>query len=112
MAASSTKRVVIVDGDDDARRALTALGYEVATFPTLAAGLAHELGNPLAVIVTNATMIGEDLASLRNQLEPGSPLRGEVELLVEVQADVTAAAMRMQAVVAELRARAAATSAA
>lgn len=112
MPTSSSKRVVIVDGDDDARRALSALGYEVATFPTLAAGLAHELGNPLAVIVTNATMIGEDLAALRNQLAPDSPLRGEVELLVEVQADVTAAAMRMQAVVAELRSRAATVSAA
>jgi hypothetical protein len=99
-----TKRVVIVDGDPEVRRALVALGYEVAAFPSLAAGLAHELTNPLAVIVTNATMMTEDLAALRNQLEPDSPLRGDVELLAEAQADVTAAAMRIQAFVEDLRA--------
>ena len=98
------KRVVIVEGDPEVRRTLTALGYEVAVFPSLAAGIAHELTNPLAVIVTNATIMAEDLAALRNQLAPDSPLRGDLELLAETQADVTEAAMRLQAVVEDLRA--------
>jgi two-component system, NtrC family, sensor kinase len=97
------KRVVIVDGDDEVREALRAMGYEVAALPSIAAGLAHELNNPLSVIVNNATTLGEDLAALRNQLEPDSRLRGELDLMAEAQADVAAAALRIQAMVADLR---------
>ena len=81
-----------------------ALADRLARFPSLAAGVAHEITNPLAVIVTSAAMLGDDLAGLRGELEPASPLHARIDLLLEAQREVADAAARIQAVMIELRA--------
>lgn len=81
-----------------------ALAERLAAFPSLAAGVAHEITNPLAAIVTSAAMLGDELSALRAELDPASPLHARIAMLLEAQQDVAAAADKIHGVVTELRA--------
>jgi signal transduction histidine kinase len=81
----------------------TDLETRLAEFPTLGAGIAHEIANPLVVILTNATMIAGELAALRDRFAPGHPLRAELDQLAEAQGDVVTAAEKIEALAVALR---------
>jgi hypothetical protein len=81
-----------------------ALAGRLAGFATLGLGVAHELAQPLNVIITNATMAGEDLARLRTRLASDDPLHAELDELAAAQTDILAAAERIAALAATLRA--------
>jgi signal transduction histidine kinase len=81
-----------------------AIADRLAAFPSLTAGIAHEITNPLAVIVTSAAMMGDDLAAMLAELDPAGPLHPRIAALLEAQREVAAAAERLQAVAVELRA--------
>jgi signal transduction histidine kinase len=80
-----------------------ALARKLAGFPSLGVGVAHELTNPLVVIVTNATMVAGELAALRARLPAGDPLGADVDELAAAQADILAAAERLEALARALR---------
>jgi hypothetical protein len=90
-----------VSGADGPDRA--AIAAKLAGFASLGLGVAHELAQPLNVIVTNATMAAEDLERLRAALAPGDPLAGELAELAAAHADILAAAERITALAAVLR---------
>jgi PAS domain S-box-containing protein len=79
---------------------LTSLG-------TMAAGTAHELNNPLAIVVTNAGFAADELQHLRAELKSGATPETKDRRLTrifEALGDVQAAASRMARIVADLRA--------
>jgi two-component system, cell cycle sensor histidine kinase and response regulator CckA len=72
----------------------------------MAAGVAHEVNNPLAVVVGNASFVHSEMAALLATLEAGSrPSPNAVALLREAlvaQAEVQASAERIRRIVVEL----------
>jgi len=79
---------------------LTSLG-------TMAAGTAHELNNPLTVVVTNAGFIGEELQQHLAELQTGAAqatTETRLRKIFEALGDLQAAASRMGRIVADLRA--------
>jgi two-component system cell cycle sensor histidine kinase/response regulator CckA len=73
---------------------------------TMAAGAAHELRNPLSIVVTNAGFVAEELRRHRHELERlGSTLNIGRRLVQidEALADLQSAANRMGRIVADLR---------
>ena len=62
---------ILVDEDRKRMRAQLALAERLASIGTLAAGVAHEINNPLAAILANLPLIGEDLERLGSWL-PGA----------------------------------------
>lgn len=78
---------------------LTSLG-------TMAAGVAHELNNPLAIVVANAGFIAEELQGHRATLETIA-IPSEVQRLDRISAalgDLQSAASRLGRIVSDLRA--------
>jgi len=71
----------------------------MASLGTLAAGVAHEINNPLAAVCTNLELAVRDVALLAKRLGPIAELR---ELEGEVQ-DAVTAAERMRNIVRDLR---------
>jgi PAS domain S-box-containing protein len=77
------------------------LADRLASLGTMAAGLTHEVTNPLAIVLTNASYV---LDELRRQHSAGEgDVRGLSEA-IQAQADLEAAALRIARIVAELQA--------
>ncbi|MBL8602600.1 MAG: response regulator [Myxococcales bacterium] len=71
----------------------------LASLGTMAAGVAHEINNPLSVVVSNAALLQEDLEAL-GHAAPGGALAPMREML----ADLSSAAQRIARIVSDLRA--------
>lgn len=82
------------------------LADRLASLGTMAAGTAHELNNPLTVVITNAGFISEELMQLKDDLK-ATHMRGLTEnriaRIFEALGDAQAAASRMGRIVADLR---------
>ena len=82
------------------------LADRLASLGTMAAGTAHELNNPLTVVVTNAGFLVEEVTQLQADLQP-SPVRESsgksFTRIFEALGDLQAAASRMARIVADLR---------
>ncbi len=77
---------------------LTSLG-------TMAAGVAHEINNPLAVVVTNAEFIAEELANHRAELGDGASQAAgrRMDGIAQALSDLKEAASRIGGIVSNLR---------
>jgi two-component system, cell cycle sensor histidine kinase and response regulator CckA len=79
----------------------------LASLGTMAAGIAHEVNNPLAVIVGNASFVHDQLAQLLLALEhegtPSSTAIANLREALSAQAEVQSSAERIRQIVAELR---------
>jgi len=83
------------------------LADRLASLGTMAAGTAHELNNPLAVIVTNAGFLDDELLQLETDLKASmmhEVTRERFKRIFEALADVQASASRMGRIVGDLRA--------
>jgi len=82
------------------------LADRLASLGTMAAGTAHELNNPLTVVVTNAGFLAEELLQVQDDLK-ASHLHDLTDArfvrIFEALADVQAAASRMGRIVGDLR---------
>jgi PAS domain S-box-containing protein len=75
----------------------------LASLGTMAAGVAHEINNPLAVVVGNAEFVLEHLRTMSR--EPGAAARKrEMEELIDAQRDILSAASRISHIVSDLKA--------
>src|SRR6185369_2574997 len=73
----------------------------LASLGTMAAGVAHEINNPLAVVMANAAFLAEDLGTF----DPAVPTDGrERDKILASIADIQSAAKRMERIVSDLRA--------
>jgi PAS domain S-box-containing protein len=83
------------------------LGDRLASLGTMAAGVAHEVNNPLAVVAANASYVREEMARLLSELRAG-PASHEalrrVEEMLEAQSEIQSAATRIARIVADLKA--------
>jgi signal transduction histidine kinase len=82
------------------------LADRLASLGTMAAGAAHELNNPLAIVVTNAGFVAEELQKHAVDLEAqASPQAGQPRLgrISESLKDIQSAASRMGRIVSDLR---------
>ena len=83
------------------------LADRLASLGTMAAGVAHEVNNPLAVVVTNALFADEELKRCVRDLEaaaigPSDRVRSRFEEIAEALADVQIAGSRISRIVADL----------
>jgi two-component system cell cycle sensor histidine kinase/response regulator CckA len=82
------------------------LADRLASLGTMAAGAAHELNNPLAIVVTNAGFVAEELQQHAADLKAkASPQAAEQRLgrISESLKDLQSAASRMGRIVSDLR---------
>lgn len=82
------------------------LADRLASLGTMAAGTAHELNNPLTVVITNAGFLSEELLLVQREIESGTlsePVDKRLKRIFEALGDVQAAASRMGRIVADLR---------
>jgi two-component system, cell cycle sensor histidine kinase and response regulator CckA len=89
------------------RRQLEISG-RLASLGTMAAHMAHEINNPLAIVTANASFITQKLGVLREELErPPANLdpacRRHLEAIAEALAETETAAFRVGRVVSDLR---------
>ncbi len=75
------------------------LSGRLASLATLAAGVAHHINNPLAVVMNNAVFVAEELA---RAAASGSEKRPELQGALEAISDLEAAAERIARVVSDL----------
>ena len=73
----------------------------LASLGTMAAGVAHEINNPLAVVVGNAEFVLEHLTQGPSALDPNARATKEA---LDAQRDILSAASRIARIVADLRA--------
>jgi PAS domain S-box-containing protein len=77
----------------------------LASLGTMAAGVAHEINNPLAVVAGNAEFVLEDLVGILASLAPGPDAREpEVRTAIDAQRDIFSAASRIARIVSDLKA--------
>ena len=83
------------------------LADRLASLGTMAAGVAHEINNPLAVVVSNASFVDEDVAAIRADLDASNALSPAIaKRLADIHAsltDVGSAASRIRKIVADLQ---------
>ena len=83
------------------------LSDRLASLGTMAAGVAHELNNPLAVVVANAWLVGEEmtrvLAELREGHVPSAETLHRLEEAVAAQSELQASASRVGRIVSDLK---------
>jgi len=84
------------------------LSDRLASLGTMAAGVAHEVNNPLSVVVANASFVQDELKALLFELEQGKGA-GEASVprlreAVAAQAQIQAAASRIARIAADLKA--------
>jgi PAS domain S-box-containing protein len=82
------------------------LADRLSSLGTMAAGTAHELNNPLTVVVTNTGILGEELAQLEAALRSSSVremTNKNFASMFAALADIQAAASRMGRIVGDLR---------
>lgn len=101
---------VMVFRDTSDRKRLEAeleTADRLASLGTMAAGVAHEVNNPLAVIVSNAAFIAEQLAKGGHELAGAGALAPDAALRLqeigESLTDLQSAAHRIDRIVADLR---------
>lgn len=81
------------------------LADRLSSLGTMAAGAAHELNNPLAVIVSNAGFVVEDLRQHRADLRENDPLHlaeQRLDAIAESLGDLQSAASRMARIISDL----------
>lgn len=99
VALAATARV-LAGGVERARRDTVRLQRQTVTdravaIGTMAAGLAHEINNPLTYLIGNVDLVGEQLLSEVKSMGPDD--------LTEVFADIRDGAMRIRQIVDDLR---------
>jgi two-component system, cell cycle sensor histidine kinase and response regulator CckA len=80
----------------------------LASLGTMAAGVAHEINNPLAVVLANASFSTEELECLQGELrsnDPPAPMETarRLETVLVCERDSSSAAIRMSRIVGDLR---------
>lgn len=102
---------VMVFRDVTERRRLqqqVELSDRLASLGTMAAGVGHEINNPLAVIVANVAYLTNDLQSTLSRVASGDASESDLTPLLAEQAqahsEIQSAADRIERIVADLRA--------
>jgi PAS domain S-box-containing protein len=98
----SGKRLAVAAMRDVSDRHRAAEALRLAGIGTLAAGVAHEINNPLATVVGNLALVRERLAAIR-QRGGASELTQFVDEWLDPIVDAEDGARRVRDVVAELR---------
>lgn len=88
--------------EENAAQLRLQLADRLASLGTLAAGVAHEVNNPLAVIVLNAGYVLDRLERVRPLLEDQEAYPLDVDVLVTAQSDIVTAANRIKHIVRDL----------
>ncbi|HEY0190237.1 MAG TPA: ATP-binding protein, partial [Kofleriaceae bacterium] len=95
--------VVVVSGRDVTERhrlrAQLVMSDRMASLGTLAAGIAHEINNPLAYVLGNLQLMREALAPV----DPDAPPRDRIEEISSAITDATDGAQRVRKIVQGLR---------
>ena len=109
LAASHLRGAVMVFRDVGEKKRMQQqleLADRLASLGTMAAGTAHELNNPLTVVITNSGFIADELQQFQQDLN-STVLREltdkRIKRISEALGDVQAAASRMGRIVADLR---------
>jgi PAS domain S-box-containing protein len=79
----------------------------LASLGTLTSGVAHQINNPLAVVLANASYLrGEldDITDALGDVDEANDLAGRMRELSQVQSEITAAGWRIGKIVADLKA--------
>lgn len=85
------------------------LADRLSSLGTMAAGVAHEVNNPLAVVVVNAAFVQEEMARVQSELRSRGGAQNDdlirlLEEAAQAQADVQSSASRIGRIVADLKA--------